>query len=75
MRQSADYVLQAGFDSFQQEQMVISYVNTHGKITRQEAMELCRISEDQGSHLLRKLSASKQLRLVGKDRGAYYVKS
>ena len=72
--QSADYVRQAGFDSIQQEQMVISYVNTHGKITRQEAMELCRISEDQGSHLLRKLSASKQLRLVGKGRGAYYVK-
>ncbi len=72
--QSADYVRQAGFDSIQQEQMVISYVNTHSKITRQKAMELCRISEDQASHLLRKLSASKQLRLVGKGRGAYYVK-
>jgi len=37
--QSADYVRQAGFDSIQQEQMVISYVNTHSKITRQEALE------------------------------------
>ena len=71
--QSADYVRQAGFNPIQQEQMVLSYVKTHGKITRHEAMELCRISEDQASRLLRKLTAIKQLKLVGQHRGAHYV--
>ncbi|GJD17835.1 conserved hypothetical protein [Rivularia sp. IAM M-261] len=72
--QPADYVRQAGFDSIQQEQMVLNYVNTHGKITRQETMELCRISEDQATHLLRKLNSIKQLKLVGKGRSAHYIK-
>ncbi len=71
--QSADYVRQAGFDSIQQEQMVLSYVNTHGKITRLEAIELCRISEDQASRLLRRLADAKRLKLVGQRRGAHYV--
>ena len=71
--QSADYVRQVGFDSIQQEQMVISYVNTHGKITRQETMELCRISKDQATRLLRQLADANQLKLVGQRRGAHYV--
>ncbi len=71
--QSADYVRQAGFNPIQQEQMVLSYVKTHGKIARQEAMELCRISENQASRLLRRLTAAKQLKLVGQHRGAHYV--
>lgn len=71
--QSADYVRQVGFDSIQQEQMVINYVNTHGKITRQETMELCRISKDQATRLLRQLADANQLKLVGQRRGAHYV--
>ncbi len=38
--QSADYVRQAGFEPIQQEQMVLQYVRTHGRITRKEAVEL-----------------------------------
>ncbi|MDF5732964.1 MAG: hypothetical protein PUP92_34480 [Rhizonema sp. PD38] len=53
--------------------MVLSYVNTHGKITRLEAIELCRISEDQASRLLRRLAVAKRLKLVGQRRGAHYV--
>ncbi len=71
--QSADYVRQAGFNLIQQEQMVLSYVKTHGKITRQEAIELCRISEDQATRLLRRLTDAQQLKLVGQRRGAHYV--
>jgi ATP-dependent DNA helicase RecG len=71
--QSADYIRQAGFDSLQQEQMVLSYVKTHGRITRQEAIELCRISEDRATRLLRKLTDSNQLKLVGQRRGAHYI--
>jgi ATP-dependent DNA helicase RecG len=34
MGQPADYVRQAGFDAIQQEQMVLQYAQSHGKITR-----------------------------------------
>jgi ATP-dependent DNA helicase RecG len=73
MGQSADYIRQAGFEAIQQEQMILSYVKNHGRITRKETVELCRLSEDQASHLLRKLSAANRLKLVGQRRGAYYV--
>ncbi|RRR77321.1 MAG: ATPase [Candidatus Viridilinea halotolerans] len=70
--QSANYVRQAGFDPIQQEQMVLQYVKKHGKITRKDVIDLCRVSEDQATYLLRKLQASDRLRLVGKGRGSYY---
>ncbi len=70
--QSADYVRQAGFDSIQQEQMVNNYVKNHGKITRQETMDLCRIGKDQATRLLRRLIDGNKLKLVGQGRGAYY---
>jgi ATP-dependent DNA helicase RecG len=71
--QSADYVRQAGFEPIQQEQMVLQYVRTHGRITRKEAVELCRISEDQASRLLRKLTDANQLKLEGQGRASYYL--
>jgi len=71
--QSADYVRLAGFEPIQQEQMVLQYVRTHGRITRKEAVELCRISEDQASRLLRKLTDANQLKLEGQGRASYYV--
>jgi ATP-dependent DNA helicase RecG len=73
MGQSADYVRQAGFDAIQQEQMVLQYVQSHGRITRKDAAALCRISEDQASRLLRKLSGAKKLKPEGKGRGTSYV--
>jgi ATP-dependent DNA helicase RecG len=73
MGQSIDYIRQAGFEPIQQEQMIFSYVKKHGRITRKETMELCRLSEDQASRLLRKLSSANKLKLEGKGRGASYV--
>jgi ATP-dependent DNA helicase RecG len=73
--QSGDYVPQAGFEPIQQEQMVLQYVKTHGRITRKEAVELCRINKDQASRLLRKLTGANQLKLEGQDRASYYVVS
>jgi len=70
--QRADYVRQAGFDSIQQEQMVLQFVKKHKRITRKEVVELCKLNEDQASRLLRKLHASGKLELSGKGRGAYY---
>lgn len=74
MGKPADYVRQAGFNMIQQEQMVLQYVQTHGRITRKDVSELCRINEDQASYLLRKLCRRNALELVGKGRGAYYRK-
>lgn len=71
--QSADYVRQAGFDRIQQEQMVIQYVQLHGRVTRKDVMNLCRLSEDQAGHLLRQLTAEGKLLLNGKSRGAFYT--
>ena len=49
----AGYTRQAGFAPIQQEQMVLSYVRQHGQIKRAEVMELCRLSSDQASSLLK----------------------
>ncbi len=73
--QSADYVRQAGFDSIQQEQMVLQYVKNHGRITRKDVVDLCHITEDQATYLLRKLYAAGVITLVGRGRGAYYAQA
>ncbi len=70
--QPADYVRQAGFDPIQQEQMVLQLVRTQGRIARKDVASLCRISEEQASHLLRKLAQEGKLTLVGRGRNAYY---
>ncbi len=53
--------------------MVLSVVQAEGQITRKKAAELCQVSEDQASRLLRKLCEESQLKLFGKGRGAHYV--
>jgi predicted HTH transcriptional regulator len=46
----------------------------HGRITRRETMELCSLSEDQASHLLRRLVREGKLEPQGKSRSAtFYV--
>ena len=37
----AEYIRQAGFAPIQQEQMVLNYIDSHGSIKREEAIELC----------------------------------
>ncbi|WP_250292269.1 DNA glycosylase AlkZ-like family protein [Frankia sp. CiP1_Cm_nod1] len=56
LREPAAYVRVHGFDQAQQEQMVLSYVAAHGQITRGEAADLCSLSPDQASRLLRRLA-------------------
>ncbi|MFW6012326.1 MAG: ATP-binding protein [bacterium] len=68
----AAYVHQRGFEPIQQEQMVLQYVETHGRITRREAAALCRLSPDQAYRLLRRLAKAGRLKLYGKRRGAWY---
>jgi ATP-dependent DNA helicase RecG len=70
----AGYVRVRGFEPAQQEQMVLQYAQEHGQITRREVAELCKLSADQASRLLRRLASEHpELSLEGERRGARYV--
>ncbi len=66
------YVRSRGFDQIQRQQMILSLVEAEGKITRAKAAELCQISEDQASRLLRKMRDDGRLEQEGSGRGASY---
>jgi ATP-dependent DNA helicase RecG len=68
----AGYVRQRGFEPLQQQQMVLQYVEKHGRITRREAAELCRIASHQARDLLARLSARGDLVMRGRGKGAFY---
>lgn len=68
----AAYVRQRGFEPLQQEQMVLQYVQAHGRITRREAAALCRVSGPQATRLLSKLVKEGKLVRRGKRRGTFY---
>lgn len=71
----AGYVRQRGFEPLQQEQMVLQYAEKHGRITRREAAELCRISGPQAYRLLDRLTEQGLLiREGGRGRGVGYLR-
>jgi ATP-dependent DNA helicase RecG len=74
MGQPAAYVRARGFERPQMEQMISQYVRAHGRITRRETAELCRVSGHQAYYLLKKLVREGNLQLAGKGRGSYYIK-
>jgi predicted HTH transcriptional regulator len=63
--QPAAYVRQRGFEPLQQEQMVLQYVEKHGRITRREAAELCRLAPSQAYRLLKQLEEAGKIRRIG----------
>lgn len=71
----AAYVRQRGFEPLQQEQMVLQYVERHGRITRAEVAELCRLSADQAYRLLTRLTEDGRLVQRGSKKGAWYERS
>ena len=71
----AAYVRQHGFEPLQQEQMVLQYVKKHGRITRREAAELCKIASHQARALLARLVARGDLTMQGRRKGAFYVRA
>jgi ATP-dependent DNA helicase RecG len=73
--EKAAYVRQRGFEPLQQEQMVLQYVEKHGRITRREAAELCQLSADQAKRVLVKLVKRGDLLPLGQRKGAYYVRA
>ena len=70
----AGYVRVHGFEPLQQEQMVLQYVDANGQITRTEAADLCSLTPDQASRLLRRLAKEGKLKLRGQRRGSEYVR-
>ena len=66
------YVRQRGFEPLQQEQMILQYVETHGRITRNEVTDLCRIGPDQAFRILKKLVNKNKLIMKGTRKGAWY---
>ena len=72
---SAAYVRTRGFDRIQQEQMVLTYVGKHGSITRSDAAELCQLTPDQASRLLRRMVKQGSLKMTGARRTARYHSS
>lgn len=70
----SEYVRAKGFEPHQQEQMVIDYVKTHGRITRSETVDLCHITPNQAFRLLSKLREKySELKLEGQKRGSGYL--
>ena len=69
---SAGYVRVRGFDRLQQEQMVLTYVDAHGTITRAQVAELCTIAPEQATRLLRRLVDKGELVRRGQRKGTYY---
>lgn len=72
----AAYVRQRGFEPLQQEQMVLQYVETHGRITRREVEDLCKLAGPQAYRLLSRLAQHGLLEKVGtRGRNVEYRKS
>ena len=71
----AGYVRQRGFEPLQQEQMVLQNVDKHGRITRREAAELCRVASHQARDLLGRLVGRGKLVLKGARKGAFYERA
>lgn len=70
---AGEYVRQAGFDPIQQEQMVRTYVRTHGRVVRSQVVDLCKIGDFQATRLLQRMTESGILVRQGERKGAFYV--
>lgn len=70
--EKAAYVHQRGFEPLQQEQMVLQYVEKHGRISRREAAELCRIGPYQATRLLTRLVNDGRLSRHGERKATWY---
>ena len=69
------YVRTRGFESIQQEQMILQYIDAHGKIKRTDAMELCYLSKDQAYRILRRMCSSNVLQLIGgSSKESHYIR-
>ena len=68
----AAYVRTRGFEPLQQEQMVLQYVQSHGRITRSEVQGLCRLGPNQAFRLLARLTREGKLLKHGERKATWY---
>src|SRR5680860_158597 len=73
--ESSAYVRLRDTDPIQQDQMVLSYVESFGSITRAKAAELCRLSPQQARGVLKRLVDAGELELRGERRASHYVRA
>ena len=69
----AGYTRQRGWDTMQERELIRAHMEKYHEIDRQGVVELCRCTPNHASWLLRQLSESGTLQLVGKGRGAKYA--
>jgi ATP-dependent DNA helicase RecG len=53
--------------------VILAYVETHGRITRREAVQFCGLTEKQAEYRLKQLVQAGRLRLVDRGRNAHYI--
>lgn len=70
------YIRRRGFEPIQQEQMILQFIETHGKITRKDVIELCRITAPQAYRALKSLETNGLIsRNATKGRNVAYEKA
>lgn len=73
LNQPPAYVRVRGTDPIQQEQMVLQYIESFGAITRGAAAELCMITPQQASTLLRRMTKEGTIVREGDRKAARYI--
>ncbi|WP_420635217.1 ATP-binding protein [Candidatus Palauibacter sp.] len=73
LRIESEYLHPPGFTPEEQERRVEAYTLTRGRITRREAVEVCKISPAQATRLLRRLVEKGSLARHGEKRGTWYT--
>jgi ATP-dependent DNA helicase RecG len=68
----AAHVRITGIEPIQRERMILQYVDTHARITRSQAAELCQVGGREARAVLEKLVKRGELVVRGERRGSYY---
>ena len=71
----AEHVRLTGIEPIQREQMILQFVDAHGRITRSQAADLCQVGGREARAVLEKLVNRGELVVRGEKRGAYYERS
>jgi ATP-dependent DNA helicase RecG len=71
----AEHIRLTGIEPIQREQMILQFVDAHGRITRSQAADLCQIGGREARAVLEKLVNRNELVVRGEKRGAYYERS
>lgn len=64
-----------GIEPIQREQMILQFVDTHGRITRSQAADLCQLGGREARAILAKLVERAELVVRGEKRGSFYARA